>query len=389
MNRTRWKYLLPGRRKAEEREMREELDSLARMEGADELGSLVLAAENARQTWHLTAFDGVFADFRYALRTLRRKPGFVAVAVLSLAGGIGANSAIFSFADATMFRPLPVASPAEVLNISNATPDNVMEGLSYPDYEDVRERSRSFAGVAAYRSASIGVGARADVPPQMRLASLVSGNFFTVLQVVAPVGRTFLPEEGRVPGGDAVAVLGYDFWKSEYGGDSTVIGRTVRLNGIEFVIAGVAPQSFPGMERFFPPSVFVPFSMAGRLEGEHDQPLEDRGRHELTVVGRLRDGVKREAARAELTIIAHSLERAYPATNRNRQLVVRTALEARIRQAPQQLVLVTMLMLLAGLVLIIACANVANLMLARARARNRRSRYGWRLERDGSGWCGS
>jgi predicted permease len=205
----------------------------------------------------------------------------------------------------------------------------------------------------------------------MRQGMLVTDNFFSLLGIVPSLGRTFLPEEGKGTVKDRVAVLGNDFWKNQYGGDGSVLGRTIRLNGVEFTIIGVAPASFPGVERFFPPSVFVSLSMWGRLAGEQEESLEDRARHELNVKGRLGQGASSQSAQAELATIGRNLERAYPKTNRNRRIIARTELQATIQREPVRLALVSMLMAVVGLVLIIACANVASLMLARSRARSR------------------
>src|SRR5215831_2801004 len=155
MNWKRLQYLLPSRRRQEEREIQEELAALAEMADPGELGNLTLAAENARETWGWTWLESIVADVRYALRTLRRQPGFVAAAAVSLALGIGANTAIFSFADALLLRPLPVVRPSEVLTIGNATPENIFDGVSYPDYRDIREQNHSFSGLIAYRMTTL------------------------------------------------------------------------------------------------------------------------------------------------------------------------------------------------------------------------------------------
>ena len=350
--------------------MRQELESLALMADRRELGNFTLAAENARQAWHWTSFDGIWADVRYALRTLRRQPGFVAVAVLSLAGGIGVNGAVFSFADALVFHPLPVARASEVLNLSNTTPGNPFEGMSYPDFRDVRASSRSFTGIAAYRTAAVGAASEPTSPPRMRLAALVSDNFFPVLEVTPSRGRAFLPSEG-LPPGQPVAVLSYEFWQTEYSGDAAAIGRRLRLNGVEFTIIGVAPDGFTGLDRFVRPSIYVPLAMSQRLEAAASDPLEYRTRRDLNVRGRLRSGVSRESAQAELTAIGGNLARQYPKENGNRRLAVRTEFELRVRQSPQLLSMATMMLGLTSLVLLIACSNVANLLLARASARSR------------------
>jgi len=199
MNWKRLQYLLPSRRRQEEREIQEELAALAEMADPGELGNLTLAAENAREGWGWTWLESMVADVRYAFRTLRRQPGFVAVAAISLALGVGANTAIFSFADALLLRPLPVSRPSEVLTISNTTQDNLFDGISYPDYRDLREQDHSFSGLIAYRMTSVGVGATPAAPPQMRLCTMVSDNFFGVLGIVPYAGRNFLPGEGKAP----------------------------------------------------------------------------------------------------------------------------------------------------------------------------------------------
>jgi len=366
----RLKYLWPARQRQEDREMREELGSLAEIAGSNELGNLTLVMEDARATWGWTWLESILRDIRYSLRALGRQPAFVAVAVLSLALAIGANSAIFSFADAALLRPLPVRNPTAVLDVTSTTPDNPFEGMSFPDYRDLRDKSRSFSGLAAYRLTTLAAAADPAAPARIQFANLVSDNFFTVAGVTPAAGRVFLPDEAT---GHAqpVAMVSYDFWQQNYAGDQSVIGSPLRLNGMVFTIVGVAPASFTGLDRFVRPSVFVPLGMAQRLDGDPVDPLEERGRHNLVVKGRLNAGASRESAQAELAIIGSALEREYVKTNRNRHVAVRTELQRRIQQSPQLLALVKMLMGLVALILIIACSNVANLLLARGRARSR------------------
>jgi putative ABC transport system permease protein len=325
--------------------------------------------ENVRATWGWTWLDGIAADIRYSVRALRRQPGYLMVALLSLALAIGANSAIFSLADAMLFRPLPVPDPAALLDVSNITPDNRLEGMSYPDFLDLRERSRSFTGLAAYRLSPVAATNSASAPAQIRLAMLVSADFFPVTGVAPAVGREFTPAEVSAPG-HTVAMISYDFWRAS-AFDSSVIGSRLRLNGIEFTVIGVLPESFIGLDRFVRPTIYVPAGVSQRLAAAPANPLEDRGRHEWVVKGRLRAGAWRESAQAELVTIGAALEREYPKTNRNRRPAVRTELERRIEQTPQLLALIKMLMGLVALILIIACSNLANLLLARARARTR------------------
>lgn len=367
---SRLKYLWPSQRRREEREMQEELRSLSEIAGPNELGNLTQAMENVRATWGWTWLDSIAADFRYSLRALRHQPAFVTVAVLSLAVAIGANSAIFSFADALLLRPLPVPSPSNLLDVINTTPDNPFEGMSYPDYRDFRNQTRSWDGLAAYRLTTVAAGTNPSVPARIRLATLVSDNFFGVIGVTPSVGRAFLSEESNAPG-QAVAIISYDFWQEQFSGDRAAIGATLRLNGIACNIVGVTPQSFTGLDRFSRPSIFVPLRMSQRLAGEITDPLEDRGRHELVVKGRMSAGSSLKMASAELATVGADLEREYPKTNHNRRPAVRTEFARRIQQTPQLLALTKMLMGLVGLILIAACSNLANLLLARGRARSR------------------
>lgn len=365
----RLKYLWPAWRRNQEREMREELDSLVAIAGRTELGNLTVAMENARAAWGWTWLESIIADLRYSFRSLRRQPAFVAVAVLSLALAIGANSAIFSFADALLLRPLPVPDPSALFDVNYTTPDNPFEGMSFPDYRDLREKSRSFSGLIAYRLTTLAAATGAAAPARIRMAALVSGNFFPALGVAPFTGRAFLPDEANTPG-QAVAIISYDFWR-QYPDSQSVIGSTLRLNGIVFTIVGILPESFTGLDRFIRPSIYVPLGMSQRLASAMSDPLEDRGRHDLVVKGRLNAGSSRESAQAELATLGPALEREYPKTNHNRRMAVRTELARRIQQTPQMLELVKMLLGLVGLILIIACSNLANLLLARARARSR------------------
>jgi macrolide transport system ATP-binding/permease protein len=366
----RLKALWPAWRREQYREMREELESLTALASRKELGNLTLALEDVRAAWGWTWLDSLFADIRYSIRTLGRQPAFVSIAVLSLALAIGANSAMFSFADAMLLRPLPIKNPAAVFDVSSATPDNPIDGMSFPDYRDLRDKSRSLSGLAAYRLTSLGVSANPAAPAQIRFANLVSDNFFSVMGVRPALGRAFLPEEAN-RSSQPVAMVSYEFWRQNYAGELSAVGSHLRVNGMVFTVIGVTPASFTGLDRFVRPSIFVPLAMGQRLDGEATDPLEERGSHDLIVKGRLSAGASKESAQAELSTIAAALEQEYGKTNRNRRLAVRTELERRILESPQLLALTKMLMGLVALILIIACSNVANLLLARARARSR------------------
>ena len=310
-------------------------------------------------------------EIRQALRMLANNPSFSIIAVLSLALGIGATSSIFSMADALLLRPLPVPEPTGIVTVSGTTPGNSNAAMSYPDYLDLRAKSRSFDGMVAFQLFQAGLATTASAVPQMKMGMQVSDNFFQVLGVDPALGRRFLPEECQVPGRNPVAILSYDLWQKQFAGDRNIVGRNVRLNGIDFAVVGIAPESFTGMDQYIRPAMYVPLMMAQRLKASDTNPLDQRNSHSLDIKGRLKPGVTRQAAQAEMIAIAKNLEKAYPETNRNRSVAVETELQARVQQSPPDAALAAMMMALVGLVLIIACANVANLILARARNRSR------------------
>ncbi len=317
--------------------------------------------------------DKLVQDINYSLRTLLKSPGFTIIAVLSLALGIGANSAIFSLADALLLRPLPVHDPSAVVAISTdpANESSVLGAVSYPDYRDFRDKSHSFDGIVASNLWRVSMAKSANDNAHMRGALMVSGNFFQVLGVEPTLGRGFLPEEDAVAGRNAVAVLAYDFWRTEFGADASIVGRTVRINGIDFTIVGIAPQKFIGVDQYVRPHLYIPAAMMQRLSASEEDPLQDRKSHNFDVLGRLKPDVTRQAAQAELATIWKGLEPLHSIADQQRVVRVRTELQARVVQDPPDAYLITLLLALVAVVLVIACANVANLLLGRARGRSR------------------
>jgi predicted permease len=307
---------------------------------------------------------------------LAANPGFTSVAVLSLAIGIGANVAVFSFADALLLRPLPVARPGEVLTVGSTASLEVLNASelvsSYREYVDIRDRSKSFEGLAAFTYLTAGFASDPRAVPRLKAGLLVSGNLFTLMGVEPTIGRTFRADEDLVPGRDAVVVIGRTMWEQDFASDPGVIGRTVRLNGHEFTVIGVAPPEFSGMNQFVRADFFVPLMMSPVLTPDPKRrALEARDARDFTLKGRLKAGVTQSAAQAELTTIGADLERAYPDTNTHRPLAVRTELQARVAQDPPDSMLVAMLSTMALAVLFVACANVAGLLTSRAPARAR------------------
>jgi macrolide transport system ATP-binding/permease protein len=310
-------------------------------------------------------------DLRYALRSLRQNPGFALIAIVSIALGIGANATIFSLADGFVLRPLPVPNPSQVVALRSRTPSGTFGDMSYRDFVDYRDQLQSFDGLVAYALTPFGFATDSKAQSQMKYGFLVSGNFFRVMRTEPQLGRGFRPEEDQAPGRDAVIVLAHDFWESEFSSDPAVIGRPVRLNGSDFTVIGVAPESFTGMDQLIRPAFYVPAMMAGAINASKNDLLINRSNREFTVKGRLKPGVSMQAADAEASVLANWLEQSYPATNRAFGAALRTELQTRIDNNPVTPLMIGVLFAIVTVALLIACANVANLILSRGRARAR------------------
>src|SRR5579863_256754 len=306
-------------------------------------------------------------DVRYGLRILAANPGFTAVAVLSLAVGIGANTAMFSLADAILLRPLPVERPEEVVRILSTTKGDNAGSVSFPDFLDFRNQTRTLSGVVAWSQILLGFRANSATAAQVKLGSVVTTDFFDVLGVRPALGRGFRKDEDRQP----VAVISHALWKSQLSGDPSVIGRQVRLSNLDFTVIGVLPETFPGIQLFVHEELYLPMGMWRLISSADKSPIERRDHRNLLVYGRLRPGRRVRDAQAEFDTIARNLEQAYPDTNRGRSAAALTEADARKRTDSDTPPLVALLLSIAGLVLIIACANVANLLLSRAQARSR------------------
>ena len=321
-------------------------------------------------------FETLRQDLRHGTRMLVKNPGFTLVAILSIAIGVGANAAMFSMADGLVLRPVQAPRASEIVAVSSISPrvdDSfvVNRQLSYRDYVDLRDRAQSFTGLMAYRVTVTSFAARQDEAAQSKLGLIVSGNFFDVLQLQPAAGRFFLPDEDRVPGRDAVIVLAHEMWADQFGSDPAVVGRQIRLGGIEFTVIGVAPARFSGMHLALPPAFYVPTAISPSLAGAFPAELEQRNIRAFDVRGRLEPGVSLEQARQEVAAIASGLEQTYPDTNRNYGMLVRTAFEARLEERGPSAPSAFMLLTLAFVVLLVACANVAGLLMSRAPMRER------------------
>ena len=336
-----------------------------------QFGNLTRIQEQSHDLFAFRHVEDLVKDLRYGARLLVKHPGFSLVAMLSIAIGVGVNAAMFSFADGMVLRPLRVPRPGEVVAVSAVAP-RVTEGflsnrLSYPDYRDVRDRAASFAGLAAYRTLVTGFAYRRDEPAQTKLGLGVSGNFFDVLELRPALGRFFLPEEDRVP----VIVLAHDTWIDQFGGDPAVVGRSVRLAGLDLTVVGVAPADFDGMHLVLPPAFYVPLTMGPAIVGSTPDTLEQRDLRSLEVRGRLRPGVSFRQAQEEVRLLAAGLEQTYPATNRGYGMLLKTQFDARLDERGPSAPSTFLLLALALVVLLVACANVSGLLLSRSPARAR------------------
>ena len=322
-----------------------------------------------RGRWLVDLFD----DARYAIRSLRRAPGLSAFVVLTLALGIGMTSTPLSMVDALIFRPYPVPDPGSVVTLVSTSRDSAFGSFSYREYLDIRDRTKSYVGVVASgEPKGVGFSAEPNAMPRVKAGMLVSGNYFRVLGVEPRLGRGFREGEDLVPGRDPVVVLGSDFWRQELGSDPSIVGKTVRLNATDFTVIGVAPDSFQGMQVFTHVDLYMPLAMA-RVFSTNPQKnlLEDRDDRELGVKARLKPTASLAQARSELAALAQSLEREYPRTNRGRGAAVHTQLEMRTRNTAGEWKFSVIFSMLALAVLLVACTNVAGLLLSRARTRTR------------------
>ena len=310
-------------------------------------------------------------DIKYAARLLVKSPAFTAVAVLSLALGIGANTAIFSLINAVLLRPIPVQAPdqlASVFMTDARNPGNLP--LSHLNYKDLRDQNQVFTGLAAFAFAQVN-WANGHASEQV-LVQVVSGNYFSVLGTQPAVGRAFLAEEDVKP--TPVIVLSHGFWDRNFAQDESIVGRTITVNRTPFTVIGIAPRGFSGTFLGANPAGWVPMSMHDVVQPNFDWYEQRRGLF-LFAFGRLKPGVSLEQASANLKGIFAQLEQAYPVDNKGRSAGSVSLLEARLNPngqgGGQILQLSVILMVVVGIVLLIACANIANLLLARATRRRK------------------
>jgi predicted permease len=324
-------------------------------------------------------------EFRYVIRSLAKSQMFASVAVLSLALGIGANTAVFTLLDQVLLRLLPVHNPGQLVQLKETGAfhgsNTGMNSLSYPLYRDFTEQNQVFSGMFCRHSVPFSLSFQGR--SERASGELVSGTYFPVLGLHAALGHLFTPAEDRERGGSPVAVLSYDYWQTRFAGDPSVIGRRILINNHQFTITGVTPKGFDGIERLFSTQIYAPVTMAQQLTQE-EKPFDNRGRRWVQVFGRLKAGVTPTQAKASLEPIFRRIlmaevqePRFAHASPYSRQQFLKMTLEVmpggrgqdevgQFLDAP-----LWALMAMVGLVLLIACANVANLMIARAASRQK------------------
>jgi predicted permease len=316
--------------------------------------------------------ETLFRDIHYGIRSLLKRPGFTAIAVLTLALGIGVNTSVFTLFYSLALRPLPVKDPGEIANVYQTFEGQLsrrVEGnialLSYPEYLSYRDKTQAFSGLIAHAKTPLTLSGNESEKVH---GLLVSDNYFSVLGTQSFLGRSFMPGECQTPGQCPLAVLSYRFWQRRFGSDPTLIGKTLTLNRQRFTVVGITAPDFRGTEMTLP-DVWIPLMMQpGVMPGNNFIPLRDCSW--LSVLGRLKHGVSLSQAQAELAVLASQADGEY--TNRKTTVDVVSGAylnfpEARSRGVP----VVEIVMLAVGLVLLIACANVSNLLLARAATRKK------------------
>jgi len=305
-------------------------------------------------------------SMRRAVRNLVRNPGFSVAAIVTLALGIGANTAMFSLVNAVLLKPLAVEDPQSLVRIYNSTPEGEPYGTaSYPELKGVQDLDEVFDGVLGFGLAVAGLSEGGQV--DSLIGEVVTGNYFDVLGVRPALGRAFLAEEDETPGTHAVVVLGHGFWTRRFAADPSIIGSTIRLNGTPFDVIGVAPAEYRGLIPGFSMDFWVPAMMIGAVMPDVPDALTGRHSRQFMMHGRLREGVGIEQAQSSVALLAGRLEASFPESNEGHEFTVLGADAVRLHPRIDRVLLpvAALLLTVVGLVLLIACTNLAGLLLAR------------------------
>jgi predicted permease len=334
-------------------------------------GSVSLYKEECRDARGIGFIETVVRDLRYAYRRLRSSPGFTAAAILTLALGIGANTTIFSMVNAIVFRSFGVQNQSELVLFNRHTPKREDPMFSYPDYKDYRERNTVFSGLAVYHVAPFNISRGAAQNTRV-WGYAVSGNYFDMLGVQPIRGRLLHAADDVKRGGHPLAVLAYGCWQAQFGGDPDVVGRHVKIDGLDYSVVGVAPQAFIGTEPMFTPEIYVPLAMSEEIGLW--KWMDDRGNKSsgaAWIIGRLKTGVSMKGAEAAVNSIATELAREYPKDDAGFSVVLSPPGMGGTYGRGGIISGSAVIMVVAGLVLVIACVNLAGLLLARASDRRK------------------
>src|SRR5215813_6905375 len=330
-------------------------------------------------------------DFRFALRQLIKSPGFTFAAVLVLALGIGANTAVFSLVNTLFFAPPAYSKPHEMVQLfsQDKKDPKKFRGFSYPTYRDIREQNTVFSDVMGFNLAFVGIGQKGDT--RRAFSAVVTSNYFSVLGVQLARGRAFLPEE-ETPGHNAtVAVVSYSYW-SKHNLDPSILGSQLLINGRSFTVVGIAPKGFVGTMQILSPEVWLPMSVydqvANDFGSEKSITIDDRKGTQLRIMGRLKPGLTAAAAKPELAGLAANLEKAYPVEQKDQTFMAERVSRITVSNTPGSgskiMVIAPLLLGTAVVVLLVACLNLANMLLARGAAR--RKEIAIRLALGGNRW---
>ena len=322
--------------------------------------------------------NSLFNDVRFGFRMLCKNPGFTTVALLVLTFAIGGTAAMFTIIDALVFRPLPVKDPQQLVRLfgKEKKAQGAYRGFSYPNYVDLRARNEVFTDLLAF--AEVLVGVNEGDTTRRSFSTVASANYFDGFGVKLQAGRSFLPEEERPGSAIPTVIVSHTYWKRN-GSDPALVGKTIRINARSFQVVGIGPEYFTGTTAIFSFEFWFPLGMyevlANDFTNDKKQPLDDRNHHCLRLVGRLRPGISQATAEAQLAGIATQLESAYPEANEKYTIqlgkLARLSTNTYPQPDPSSAALSVLVMGMSGAVLLIACLNLANMLLARSAARQR------------------